>query len=225
MHDPGDGEQLNYFAHARSFLDRPFAVAGSCLPDWIAACKGPRLRAASLPTPRVPLSPENAQIREGVIDHLDTDARFHANPRFRQACKELTLAVRTARTPDPHYRASFVGHVLVELLLDAELIDRDPSGLQRFYEATRAIDSEDLVHRASVVLSIEPLPALARLHRRFNELEFLRDYRDDQLIVARLLDVGRRAGLDLGPAEPLTTVLPWARNHVRSCTDALLAVS
>ena len=39
---------MNYFAHALPFFDRPYFVAGTAAPDWLAAAD--RQRAAAIET-------------------------------------------------------------------------------------------------------------------------------------------------------------------------------
>lgn len=214
--------RVNYFAHARAALDRPWRLAGCCLPDWLAACGGPRIRRGARVAKARPRDATDAEIAHGIADHIVDDIAFHGSDAFRDTCATVARALRTARDADPRYRASFAAHVLVELVLDDVLIAATPRGLERFYAASRAIDSTELASRAARLVPGVPRDALVRLHRRFNALAFLGDYADDRTLVARLLDIGKRAGIDLGPAPPLRAILPETRSLVAARADALL---
>ena len=119
---------MNYFAHALPFLDRPYFVAGAAVPDWLAVIErrlrvrakhaeafrhdarsvgggGGRRRVAT-PWRRRPLSPH-----AGLRRNLAGVDRFLS--------RSLSGASRTLRP-------AFLGHVLVELLLDAALIAESP---------------------------------------------------------------------------------------------------
>ena len=213
---------MNYFAHARAALDRPWRLAGCCLPDWLAACGGPRIRRRTRIEVDRAHDATDTEIARGIAEHLDDDAVFHASDAFRGACATIARDLRGARTPDPRYRASFAAHVLVELLLDDTLIRATPGALDRFYTASRSLDSDELATRAARIVPGVPEAALAKLHRRFNKLEFLRDYTDDRTLVPRLIAIGHRAGTDLGPADAIHTILPAARRLVTEQAAALL---
>ena len=58
---------------------------------------------------------------------------------------------------DEGMRPSFLGHILVEILLDASLIAHDASRLDRYYQAVAAVDP-GLVE--STVNRIAPQPAV-----------------------------------------------------------------
>ncbi len=213
---------MNYFAHARAALDRPWRLAGCCLPDWLAACGGPRIRRRTRIDVDAARDAIDTEIAVGIAAHIDDDVVFHASDAFRGACATIARDLRAARAPDPRYRASFAAHVLVELLLDDTLIRATPGAIERFYAASRSLDADALADRAARLVPGVPKDALARLHRRFNELEFLRDYADDRTLVPRLIAIGRRAGTDLGPADAIRAILPAARRLVTDRTDALL---
>ena len=55
---------------------------------------------------------------------------------------ELTRQARLLLAEEAGFRPHFIGHILVEILLDAELIAADPSRLDAYYRALDRLDAE-----------------------------------------------------------------------------------
>ena len=84
--------------------------------------------------------------------HHQDDAWFHETRAFGELCWRFTAAVRDALMPDDSLRPSFLGHILVELLLDDVLIGREPARLTGYYRAMESVDPavvEQAVNRIS----------------------------------------------------------------------------
>ena len=113
-----------------------------------------------------------------------------------------------------------LGHVLLELLLDACLIERDPESLPRYYEALAQVDAGE-VGRLVAGWSEPTAERLGRFVELFRQERFLFDYLDNQKLVHRLSQVARRARLERVP-DGLAGVLPESRESVRRATDALM---
>jgi len=206
---------VNYFAHARDLLDGgpPLELAGTALPDWLAACdRGARLR-----RPAVAEAP--GALAAGVRRHLRDDRWFHGTAAFLEVSGVITRDLRRAHPDDPRMRAAFFGHVLAEMLLDAALIARAPRRLDRYYRALDAVDARALADGAAPWLSRETA-RLAPFLERFRAGRWLYGYADDQGLAQRVAGVARRVGLPAPPA--LARVLPAARSLVAERADDLL---
>ena len=81
-----------------------------------------------------------AALARGIARHHADDAWFHTTAAFAELSWRFTARLRDVLAPDEGMRPSFLGHILVEILLDAALIARDPERLERYYEALAAID-------------------------------------------------------------------------------------
>ena len=76
---------MNYFAHALPFLDRPYFVAGTAVPDWLAvADRKVRLRSKHVEAFLDDADPYVAEVAAGILQHLRDDARFHATRAFAE---------------------------------------------------------------------------------------------------------------------------------------------
>jgi len=132
---------------------------------------------------------------------------------------------------DEGFRPSFVGHILVEMLIDSTLMNRDPTLAMRYYAAIASVSPEKVDSVVSMVAqsgSAKSKPnglvnsiGLAGVISRFGKSAFLYDYAKDDTLLARLNQVMLRAGLPLLPIE-LTSWLAAARAVVDVRCDALL---
>ncbi|MCE9635156.1 MAG: hypothetical protein K8T90_05555 [Planctomycetes bacterium] len=220
---------MNYLAHGFRHTSDPWFLAGTAAPDWLRMIDR-RLRisreraaaAADDPDPRV------ADLARGVLRHLAEDAAFHSSEAFHDATSALGALVRTAvrvvPDGDPRVlRPSFVAHLLVETLLDAEIMRDDPGALDRYYAAVASIDADEI---QSVAAHVTPIPpaGLADLVRRFVASRFVADYADDARLLRRIDAVFRR--LRQPEVSPfLLPTMPEARRIVREHAVALLVPS
>jgi hypothetical protein len=108
---------MNLLAHAHVALhlsDDARVVGGAILPD-IESLLGPVLGDGR----------DDPAVALGIRLHHATDARFHADPRFRSGSIALTRALQERGVGRGASRA--VGHAGWELILDGLLVDEAPT--------------------------------------------------------------------------------------------------
>lgn len=215
---------MNYFAHGRLYVDHPYLMAGTAVPDWLNVIA----RRTKIRSKRAALFLEHRDQRivalaTGILCHLRDDDWFHRTRAFAELSWSFTAAIRDRLAPDAGFRPSFLGHILVELLLDAELIARHPGQLEQYYSSCEQLDPQ-LVDWAINQIAPRPVPRLAELIPRFSAERFLYDYRSDAKLLYRLNAVMRRVGLAELPLE-LSQWFPAARQEVRRRLPALLSPS
>lgn len=208
------GQCMNYFAHGRNFIDAPYILAGTAVPDWLRVVDR-RVRArAKLAAPWVGDSdPVLADVACGVVTHHHDDNWFHQTRAFAELSLQLTVGVRDLLPGDIGFRPSFLGHVLVEILLDAALIERNAAQLNAYYQALEDLDPV-LVSQAVDRMTtgrVERLPDMIFL---FCRERFLYDYQDDAKLLARLNRVMHRVQLPQLPPS-MISFLAEARQPVR----------
>jgi len=214
---------MNYFAHGRRFTDFPYFVAGVSLPDWLNVVNR-RVKARSrLAAPRVDDdNPLTAAIARGVMQHHHDDAWFHQTQAFAELNLAFTVVFRDALPDnDKGFRPSFLGHIVVELLLDDVLSHEHPGSMDKYYAALDAVDPVAMAAAVQPLLT-QPVPGLEALPPRFSKERFLYDYADDAKLLYRLNQVMKRVKLQPLPAS-LTQVFPGLRAQVQQRRDALLA--
>jgi hypothetical protein len=212
---------MNYFAHAIRFLDRPYFLAGTALPDWLSVVdRRVRLRGRHVEPFCTGSGAPDAEVAAGVLQHLADDAWFHKTPAFAIASAELTVLCRAALPADDRHRPAFLGHILTEMLLDAVLIERHPERLEAYYAALAQLEPrvvEDAVNQMT-------RNATDRLHEfipLFARERFLADYLDSRRLLGRLNQIMRRVGLNSLPAT-LEGPLDEARRIVHRHAAGLL---
>jgi hypothetical protein len=161
-----------------------------------------------------------AEVAAGVLQHLRDDARFHETRAFAETSLELTARVRDALDGETGLRPAFLGHLLVELLLDAALIAGAPDRLTGYYRVLNAVDAERI---EAIVSRMAPRPTrrLAFFIELFRRERVLWDYQEDEKLMVRLNQVMRRVRLDDLPAG-FAALLPAARQLVAQRKIALL---
>ena len=212
---------MNYLAHGWRFAAEPYFLAGTAAPDWLSVIdRKTRLRskrAAEFATDRDPIL---AAVARGVMQHHADDAWFHATPAFNELCLAFAVQIRDVLPGDEGFRPSFLGHILVELLLDATLAEEEPRRLDEYYAALAELDAE-AVERAISHLATQPATRIVQLLPRFATERFLYDYLDDGKLLTRLNHVMRRVGLPLLPPA-IAELFPSMRERVRHRRTGLL---
>ncbi len=212
---------MNYFAHALPFLDRPYFVAGTATPDWLAvADRKVRLRSKHAEAFLGDADPHTAEVAAGILQHLRDDAQFHATRAFAETSLELTARVRDALGGESGLRPALLGHLLLELLLDAALAADAPERLVEYYRAVEELDARQ-VEAAVNRMAPRSTARLAMFIELFRRERILWDYREDGKLMVRLNQIMRRVGLEQLP-DGFAAVLPAARKVVSDRRIALL---
>jgi len=212
---------MNYFAHALPFLDDPYFAAGTGVPDWLSVVdRRVRMRKKRVEPLLADPDPVAAAVAGGVWQHLADDAKFHDTRAFAEAMLEMTVLVRDALGGETGLRPGFLGHLLVEVLLDASLVARHPAELERYYGLLRSIDPA-AVERAVNRMAPRPTGRLAPMIALFERERILSDYLEDGKLLRRLSQVMRRVGLEPLP-EGFAEMLPGARRLVEGRREELL---
>lgn len=212
---------MNYFAHGRHYVENPYMLAGTALPDWLSVVnRRVRIRPKQV-EPLIEAGDQRlAALARGVKQHHEDDAWFHATPKFTELSWEFTDRARRALPQDEGFRPSFLGHILVEILLDSVLIEEAPQRLEAYYAAVDSLDAQ-AVEQLVGQLAGRPVERIAELLPLFSRERFLSDYASDEKLCFRLNQVMRRVGLPTLP-EGFRTMLPEARVQVGRFRSELL---
>jgi hypothetical protein len=219
---------MNYFAHAYPHLADEtldaYFLAGLATPDWLSVvARRSKCRTRHVEPWIEHADPRLAALARGIAQHHADDRWFHETRAFAELSLLFAKRIQQHCGDGGDMRPSFLGHILVELLLDAELIARDPRRLDRYYAA---IDRVDAVQVAAWVeqMSGRPVDELALFIPRFVTLRFLADYANDGGLCFRVNQVLHRVGL---PELPFSfgELLPSLRGTVAQNAQALMAAS
>ena len=144
--------------------------------------------------------------------------RFHTDSAFDYVSHTMTLALRGI---DGELRASTLGHVLTEMLVDAAIIDAHGAVVDDYYAAVAAVDVAVVADFARAV-SGRPIPDLEPLLGRFVDAGYLHLYRSDEGLLRCLSGVCRRVGMKAPPPSALA-VIAAGRQQVAPITTRFFA--
>lgn len=213
---------MNYLAHGIRFLNVPYFLAGTAVPDWLSvAARKTRVRTPAAMTLLEDGDDETRQLAAGILQHLNDDRWFHQTQVFAETNLQFALQLRDCLPGDEGFRPSFLGHIVIEILIDATLMQRDPTSVDRYYEAIATVSTEKVQQVVNRIARV-PTDNLQWWIERFRQVRFLYDYLDDDKLLIRLEQVMLRVGLPpLG--RQLSGWLPKARAIVAQRCDQLLA--
>ena len=186
---------MNFLCHALPYLDDPLVVAGTAVPDWLSVLDR-RLRARGKAAQQLVESQDASlsRVATGVLRHHQDDRWFHGTRAFAETNLTLSLELRELLPGDAGFRPSFVGHILVEILLDSLWLRDDPSWVDRYYAVLEAVPAKT-VEQCVAAIAGKPATGLVELVERFLRVRFLYDYDDHDKLLGRLNQVMRRVGL------------------------------
>jgi hypothetical protein len=238
---------MNYLAHAMPFFDRPYFAAATGVPDWLSVVdRRVRLRKKHVEPFLRDADPIQAAVAGGVAQHLLDDAQFHGTRAFFEVSGKITdlsravlgtssnLTCQTAEmvsqtseqaaemhTPQPQgLWASFLGHLLCELLLDATLAAENPQRVTEYYNIMDKI-APSVIETAINRMALRTTGHLAFFIGEFHRARILWDYLEDSKLIVRLNQVMRRVGLPL-LLDGFVAILPEARRIVAERREELL---
>lgn len=204
---------MNCFAHALPFLENPEFMVGCCVPDWLSAvdrkCRVRERRAREFVQDSDPFV---SAVAQGVIRHHQDDHWFHQTRAFAELNLEFAVEIRECLNGETGFRAGLLGHIIVELLLDAFLTEQFPGQLETYYERVAEVCPERLQEGINRFAS-HPTEKLVYYLGRYLEIRFLFDYLNDSGLLYRLNNVLNRVKLE-ALDDKILSWIPSARDRV-----------
>lgn len=205
---------MNCFAHAIRFLDRDWFLVGTGLPDWLSmADRAVRLRPRHVDPIAAADSGAFTELARGVQQHWHDDDWFHSSVAFHTVSTRIGKLFRDRFDTGDNFRAGFLGHISLELLIDGVLAERNPDALDQYYRVVAQIDSVRLQELVNA-FGARQTQAIGPFLLRYRQAEFLRDYVDDSRLLYRLNRVLARVRLPELPGEA-ASVIGTGRDFVR----------
>ena len=213
---------MNFLCHAIPYLDtQPLLAVSTGIPDWLSVVDRKIRARRKLAIPH--LDSENESLRQvagGVIRHIEDDRWFHASEAFVTTNLELAVQLRDLLPGDTGFRPMFVGHIIIEMLLDAYWIEKNREFADQYYATIEQVDVsviQDCVNQ----ITGKPTDRLGEIVEKYCEMKFLYDYLDNAGLLLRLNQVMKRVKL-----QPLPdSLMPWlqtTRQLVESQAQRLL---
>jgi hypothetical protein len=186
---------MNYLAHGFRFLDSPLMVAGTAVPDWLSvADRRVRVRSRRIHEHLDSLDSDLRTIAEGMLQHLHDDDLFHRSVRFVMLESELSSRFRRIMPDRFDHRPPFLGHIVIELLLDDFIAQQMPEVLDEYYAVLSQVSASQIQEAVNAVAA-RSTENLAGFVQQFRASRFLYDYADNTRLLRRLNQVMKRVTL------------------------------
>lgn len=203
------------------YFDQPLLAVCTAVPDWLSVVDRKIRARGRLASQHLDSDDQSLRaVAGGVIRHIEDDRWFHGTQAFTETNMRFAVELRDLLPGDLGFRPTFVGHILIEMLLDALWIRDDRSIADRYYQML-ADQSADEIQRCVNTITGKPTSKLSGAIGRFIEMKFLYDYLDDDKLLMRLNQVMKRVKLTPLPDSVLDW-LPEARKLVESRRERFL---
>ncbi len=199
----------------------PLLAVSTGIPDWLSVVDR-KIRARRRMAEQFADSDDRElrSVARGVIQHIEDDRWFHGTQAFVETNMTLAVQLRDLLPGDAGFRPTFVGHVLIEVFLDAFWIREDHGVAERYYESLQSI-SPQTIQRCVNTITGKPTDRLVSVLAKYSETQFLFDYLDHERLLFRMNQVMKRVSLTPLP-EKLLDWLPRAEKLVESRRQRLL---
>ena len=205
---------MNCLSHGYRFLDDPLFMAGTLVPDWLSVVDRKMRARKRLVEPVVQQTNDDdvRRLGKGILQHHHDDDVFHRCEKFMQLEGQIGKEFRRHMPDRFDHRPGFLGHIVVELMLDAVIASNDSDIIDQFYATVDLVDAE-FIQSAVNGMATRQTDRLAWCIDRFREEKFLYDYADDKGMFFRLNQVLARVKLPPMSNE-CKQVLPFARELI-----------
>lgn len=212
---------MNFLCHALPYLDQPVVAVCTGVPDFLSVIDRKIRARGRMATPFLHSEdPITRDVAAGILAHIRDDHWFHGGETFVRMNLEFAVELRDRLPGDAGFRPTFVGHILIEMLLDANYLLEAPSLVDRYYHLFSEVPIAS-IQRSINQITGKPSNQIASTLGRFAETKFLYDYASDESLLVRLNQVMKRVGL--APLPPAVgDWLPQARSRVRANHHRLL---
>ena len=181
---------MNYLSHY--YFDRDeenkYYNIGLILPD-LARHYIPKLRIN--PYKNITFTTkEISSMNDGTNKHFASDRKFHNWMVFVDVTNRATDMIRESGDKDIN-RDYFITHIMVEVLLDKILLDKNPTLADDFYNMIDSVE-QDWILKFMRYAGLQDDELWKGQHRRFMKARFLETYTSIENVVAAVEGVCRK---------------------------------
>lgn len=126
------------------------------------------------------------------MKHFQKDVFFHQSEFFESSVYGVSNVIGNHATWP---RKFFLNHVLVEILLDRVLLDRELNLCDEFYLQLKSVDIELLAHFLRKN-NVENTEIFIQSYLRFIQISFIYDYLDNKKIITALSQLYKKVRID-----------------------------
>jgi hypothetical protein len=136
---------------------------------------------------------EIASMNDGCNKHFASDRKFHNWMVFVELTNKATDMIRESGDKDIN-RDYFITHIMVEILLDKILLDKNPSLADDFYAMIDSVEM-DWILKFMRYAGLQDDELWKGQHRRFMKAAFLKSYTSVENVIAAVEGVCANLGM------------------------------
>lgn len=136
---------------------------------------------------------EISSINKGCNKHFESDRKFHNWMTFVDLTNRATDIIRDNGDKEIN-RDYFITHILVEVLLDKILLDKEPTLADQFYDMVNDVEM-DWILKYMRYSGLQDDELWKGQHRRFMKAGFLHNYTSIENVVNSVEQVSIKTGL------------------------------
>lgn len=136
---------------------------------------------------------EIASMNDGCNKHFASDRKFHNWMIFVELTNKATDMIRESGDKDIN-RDYFITHIMVEILLDKILLDKNPSLADDFYAMIDSVEM-DWILKFMRYAGLQDDELWKGQHRRFMKAAFLKSYTSVENVIAAVEGVCANLGM------------------------------
>ena len=136
---------------------------------------------------------EIASMNDGCNKHFASDRKFHNWMTFVELTNKSTDMIRESGDKDIN-RDYFITHIMVEILLDKILLDKNPSLADDFYAMIDSVEM-DWILKFMRYAGLQDDELWKGQHRRFMKAAFLKSYTSVENVIAAVEGVCANLGM------------------------------
>jgi hypothetical protein len=167
-------ESMHFLSHY--YVDRdknnPLFVAGALLPD--IAPHFTKTYNTQIRNKNWQLTEPLASIHKGVLRHYELDVIFHNSVAFREACAEAGRWLGETGLDREKYRFWFLSHIVCEVMLDRQLIMREPHLIEEYYKVLSSVDIYTLDAYLNLITAKDEKNKILTNFIKFLDVRFLK---------------------------------------------------
>ena len=136
---------------------------------------------------------EISSMNDGCNKHFASDRKFHNWMTFVELTNKATDMIRESGDKDIN-RDYFITHIMVEILLDKILLDKNPSLADDFYAMIDSVEM-DWILKFMRYAGLQDDELWKGQHRRFMKAGFLKSYTSIENVIAAVEGVSANLGM------------------------------
>lgn len=183
---------MNFLSHFyfERYASESARVVGCLLPDLLKNADKEYVFHPNRFEEQIFVHPMMVEIYQGWYRHVEVDKVFHSSPFFLEHNHELRKQLDPIVSHLP-IRASFLGHISLELLLDHLLIEYKMVNVNRFYEHLEHVN-RSILKRFLEIIGLQDTTKFFHFYDQFLSWKYVHEYADLSRLSVPLFNICKR---------------------------------